>query len=90
MIRASDLAGKPVRRENGELLGDVFEIRIQNSKVSALICGARGFFQRLTGSVAGHRVDWSQVRQITPSQILIADGSAKKLRRRRPRRKPST
>ena len=89
MIRASDLAGKPVRSENGERLGHVFEIRIKNSRVVALICGSRGFFQRLTGSVSGHRVDWSEVTKITTSEIRIA-GPGRKLRPRRTRRKPST
>src|SRR5205085_2680313 len=74
MIRASDLAGKCVRRESGEVLGYVFEIRIRNTQVAALICGSRGFFQRLTGAVTGHRVEWKQVRKITPTEILVADG----------------
>jgi sporulation protein YlmC with PRC-barrel domain len=73
VIRASELQGKRVRRENGEPLGRVYEIRLRDSKVTALICGARGFFQRLAGTEAGHRVDWKQVQKITPSEIIIAD-----------------
>ena len=90
MTRASDLAGKPVRRENGEGLGRGFEIRTRNSRVVALICGSRGFFQRLMGSVSGHRVDWKDVRKVTASEIVIADGPAKKLRRHRGRTATST
>lgn len=90
MIRASDLAGKPVHRENGERLGHVFEVRIRNSRVAALICGSRGFFQRLMGSVSGHRIDWSQVRKVTPSGIVVADAPARKLSRRKARHRPST
>ena len=85
MIRASELAGKQVRRENGKTLGHVFEIRIKHSRVTALICGSRGFFQRLMGSVSGHRVDWTQVRKITPAEIVIADEKSRKLSRRRRR-----
>ena len=90
MTRASDLAGKPVRRENGEGLGHVFEIRIRNSRVVALICGSRGFFQRLMGSISGHRVDWADVQKVTASEIVIAAAPARKLRRRMTRRRPST
>lgn len=89
MIRVSELAGKPVRRENGETLGHVFEVRIENSRVTALICGSRGFFQRLTGAVTGHRVEWGQVRKVTAADIIIGNGPARKFRRRKPRRRPS-
>jgi sporulation protein YlmC with PRC-barrel domain len=79
MIRTSDLAGKPVRRENGERLGHVFEIRIENSRVVALICGSRGFFQRLTGSVSGRRIDWSAVEKVTASEIVVKRGPGKEI-----------
>jgi sporulation protein YlmC with PRC-barrel domain len=82
MIRASDLQGKRVRRENGEVLGRAYEIRTCDSQVVALICGARGFFQRLADLDVGHRVDWKQVRKITPSEIIVADTASRKLRRR--------
>jgi len=77
VIRTSDLAGKPVWRENGERLGHVFEIRIKDSRVTTLICGSRGFLHRLMDSVSGHRVEWAEVRKITSSEIVIADGAAK-------------
>jgi sporulation protein YlmC with PRC-barrel domain len=83
MIRASDLQGKRVRRENGEVLGRVYEIRLRHSRVSALICGSRGFFQRLAGTVSGHRVPWEQVLRVTPAEILIADKATRTLRRPR-------
>jgi hypothetical protein len=85
MIRASDLAGKPVRREGGESLGRVFEIRLRDSQVAALICGSSGIFQRLTGSVSGHRVEWKQVLRVTPSEIVIADALGRKLRGKKKR-----
>jgi sporulation protein YlmC with PRC-barrel domain len=85
MMRASELQGKRVRRENGEVLGRVYEIRLHHSRVTALICGARGFLQRLTGAVSGHRVPWEQVRKITPSEIVIADGGSRAVKRRKRR-----
>ena len=89
MIRASDLQGKRVRRENGERLGRVYEIRLRDSHVAALVCGARGFFQRLAGTVGGHRIPWEQVRKITPSEIIVADKGTRKIRRK-PRRTDHT
>ena len=85
MIRTADLAGKPVRRENGDRLGRVFEIRLRDSQVVALICGARGLFQRLTGSNFGERVAWNQVLRVTPREIVIADSPARKVRRKKKR-----
>ena len=89
MIRASELQGKRVRSENGEVLGRVYEIRLRHSRVAALICGARGFFQRLAGTVSGHRIAWEQVRKITSSEIVIADSASRTVPRRRPRRRRS-
>lgn len=85
MIRTADLAGKPVRRENGEKLGHVYEIRLRDSQVTALICGFRGWFERMTGSVSGHRVDWKQVLKVTTREIVIADAPNRKLRRKKKR-----
>jgi sporulation protein YlmC with PRC-barrel domain len=73
MMRASDLQGKRVCRESGETLGRVYEIRLRDSQVAALICGAGGFLQRLGTTAGGHRVDWKQVQKITSSEIIIAD-----------------
>jgi sporulation protein YlmC with PRC-barrel domain len=83
VIRTGELQGKRVRRENGKMLGRVYEIRSRDSQVVALICGARGFFQRLAGTEAGHRVPWEQVQKITSSEIVIADKATRKLRRRK-------
>jgi sporulation protein YlmC with PRC-barrel domain len=90
MIRTSDLAGKRVRRENGDRLGRVYEIRLRDSQVAALICGSRGLFQRLTGSVLGHRIEWKHVLRVTPSEIVIADTPGRKLRRKKNRARPRT
>lgn len=85
MMRTNDLAAKPVRRENGERLGRVYEIRLRDSQVVALICGSRGLFQRLTGSVSGHRVEWKQVLKVAPGEIVIADQPGRKWRRKKKR-----
>lgn len=85
MMRTTDLAGKPVRREDGESLGRVFEIRLRDSQVTALICGSRGFFQRLTGAVSGHRVAWTQVLKVTSTEIVVGGPSARRMRQKKKR-----
>jgi sporulation protein YlmC with PRC-barrel domain len=70
-MRLSDLEGKVVRRENGEMLGKVFEVRVRAGRVVTLICGAQGFWQRLTASRKGHRVAWTKVQRITEREIWI-------------------
>jgi len=82
MIRASELAGKCVRRENGEVLGHVFEIRTKDSEVTALICGARGVLQRLAGATTGHRIAWEDVRTITAGEIVVEAPRTRTLRRK--------
>ena len=70
-MRLSDLEGKAVCRQNGDRLGHVFEVRIRDGHVVALICGGRGFWQRLTASRKGHRIAWNQVRRVTGREIQI-------------------
>jgi len=72
-MRLSDLCSKKVRQENGDVLGRVYEVHIQDSRVTAITCGARGFLQRLTAAHTGHRVPWEQVVKMTPKEIIILD-----------------
>jgi sporulation protein YlmC with PRC-barrel domain len=85
MMRSNDLAGKWVRRESGERVGRVFEIRLRDSQVVALICGSRGFFQRLTGSVSGRRVEWKHVIKVTPREIVVANSPGRQVHRKKNR-----
>jgi sporulation protein YlmC with PRC-barrel domain len=73
MIRVSELVGKPVRTESGEKLGRVHEIRVDGNRVDALICGSRGFLQRMGPARAGRRVKWQRVRRVTPREIVCSD-----------------
>ena len=72
MIRSSDLEGKGVRSESGKYLGRIFEIQIEQGRVETLICGHRGFWQRLRAGHGGHRIAWKRVRRIG-DEILIAE-----------------
>ena len=75
MIRLSDLCAKKVRRENGEPLGRVHEVHIENSRVTTLVCGGGGYLQRLTTTHAGKRVPWEHVVRVTAKEILIKNKS---------------
>jgi sporulation protein YlmC with PRC-barrel domain len=72
-MRGADLQGKPVRREDGERLGRLREIHIQDGEVTALTCGGLGLLQRFVASQRGHRVPWADVLRITPREIVVAD-----------------
>jgi sporulation protein YlmC with PRC-barrel domain len=69
----SDLQGMQVRREDGEVLGRVFELHVENGRVKNLICGPRGFLQRLSASRAGRRVPWERVVGIEGREIVVRD-----------------
>ena len=66
----SDLVGKPVRNEEGISLGSVREVRTKNSEITFLICGVRGFLQRMAGFRAGTRVKWDAVRFLDENTIV--------------------
>lgn len=78
MFTVSDLEGKRVRREDGEILGHVFEAHVESGQLKALICGARGVLQRLSASRAGRRVPWDQVLKVTSREILVRGGGSRR------------
>jgi len=73
MIRLSEIVGKAVRTESGELLGRVREVRAKNNRVNELICGPRGFLQRMGPTRVGRRIKWQQVRRVTPNEIICGE-----------------
>ena len=83
MMRACQLDGIRVRRESGEVLGRVHEIHAEGGEIKTLICGARGFWQRLSGARGGHRIAWSQVKSVTAGELVVADAKPARARRRR-------
>ena len=87
MIRLSDLRGKRVRRETGELLGHVFEIHCEDSRVTALSFGMRGMLQRFFAAHGGHHVLWKQVLNVTKDDIIVSADAPLHPPKRRRRRK---
>jgi sporulation protein YlmC with PRC-barrel domain len=71
MIRTADLEGKIVRDETGRVYGHVFEIQIKDGCLHTLLCGRRAFWHRLAPSRGGHRIAWSQVKDVRQNHLLI-------------------
>jgi len=79
-ISLSQLVGKPVRTQSGELVGHVREVRAKNDCVDTLICGAGGFLQRLSAARTGRRVKWHQVLRVTSKEIICGESTASRLK----------
>ena len=71
-MRLSDLRDKQVVAVDGEKLGRVHEVHCEQDQVTALICGAGGFFERWTDKSAGRRVPGECVRKVGDREILVA------------------
>jgi sporulation protein YlmC with PRC-barrel domain len=72
-LRLSDLVGKQVRDERGTSFGYVHEVRTKDSEVTALICGTRGWLQRLASYRTGTRIAWERVKKVADGIITIAE-----------------
>ena len=71
VMRLSDLRDKEVRTLDGEKLGRVHEVHCERGRVTALMCGAGGFFERWTDKRAGRRVPWECVRKVGEHDIVV-------------------
>jgi len=87
-MRLSDLRDKEVRTLDGEKLGRVHDIHCEKGRVTALMCGAGGFFERWTDKRAGRRVPWDWVRKVGEREIVVAPPQRKPNGSRTPRRTP--
>jgi YlmC/YmxH family sporulation protein len=71
-MRLSDLRDKEVVIADGKKLGRVHEVHCEEGRVTALMCGPGGFFERWTDKSAGRRVPWESVRKVGEREILVA------------------
>ncbi len=62
-MRLSELRDAKVRTLDGETLGRVHEVHVEDGRVVALTCGAGSFIERLTARKHGRRIPWECVRQ---------------------------
>jgi sporulation protein YlmC with PRC-barrel domain len=71
VIRSSELTGRKVRMEDGQVLGRVHEIHAEAGRVKSLTVGAGGWLQRLAASRHGKRIGWEQVVRMDADGIVV-------------------
>lgn len=75
-MRLSDLRDLRVRTLDGKALGRVHEVHSDGGRVTAIMCGAGSFIERLTSNKGGRRIPWENVRKIDRKHILVVLGSS--------------
>jgi sporulation protein YlmC with PRC-barrel domain len=71
-MRLTDLRHTKVRSLTGQILGRVYEIHCDEGRITALICGAGGLIERLSGKREGRRIPWELVRKLDKEGLVIA------------------
>src|SRR5256885_12386902 len=92
VIRLSDLRDKKVRSLDGETLGRVHDVHVDEGQVTALMCGPGSFLERLTGKKEGRRIPWEFVKRVEAKAIVVAAEPPQRItasRSRRGTRRPS-
>lgn len=92
-MRLSELRDAKVKTLDGDSLGRVHEIHVEEGQITALTCGPGSFIERLTARTHGRRVPWECVRKLSrgevvvvpdpPQRIVKASGSRNRQRTRR-------
>ena len=77
-MRLSDLRDLRIRTTDGKRLGRVHEVHCDGGKVTALICGAGSFIERLTAKQDGHPVAWECVRRVGKKEVIVELDSPKR------------
>jgi sporulation protein YlmC with PRC-barrel domain len=71
-MRLSDLRDKKVRSLDGETLGRVHDVHVDQGTVTALMCGPGSFLERLTGKKEGRRIPWEFVKRVEQDAVVVA------------------
>jgi sporulation protein YlmC with PRC-barrel domain len=94
-MRLSDLRDARVKTLDGNTLGRVHEVHVEDGRVTALTCGPGSFIERLTARTHGRRVPWECVRRIAPGEVVVVPDPPQRIvkssgsRTRRGTRRPS-
>ncbi|MGN6848729.1 MAG: PRC-barrel domain-containing protein [Sphingomicrobium sp.] len=94
-MRLSDLRDARVKTLDGNTLGRVHEVHVEDGRVTALTCGPGSFIERLTARTHGRRVPWECVRRIAPGEVVVVPDPPQRIvkssgsRARRGTRRPS-
>jgi sporulation protein YlmC with PRC-barrel domain len=70
-MRLSDLRGAKVKTLDGDTLGRVHEVHVENGRVVALTSGPGSFIEMLTAKKHGRRIPWECVRKVRPDAVLV-------------------
>jgi sporulation protein YlmC with PRC-barrel domain len=68
----TDLRHAKVRSLDGQTLGRVYEVHCDEGRITALVVGAGGLIERLTGKREGRRIPWDSVRELDKEGLVIA------------------
>ena len=91
-MRLSELRDAKVKTLDGDTLGRVHEVHVENGKVIALTCGPGSFIERLTTRTHGRRIPWECVRRITRNEVVVVPDPPRRIsasRTRQGTRRPS-
>ena len=72
MIRLSQLRNSKVKTVDGETLGRVHELHVENGRIAALICGPGSFIERLTARKEGRRIPWEMVLHVEAKAVVVS------------------
>ena len=70
-MKLSGLIGLPVLDAAGRRLGRLHEIRAVGGRLSELVYGPAGMFERMTGRVEPTSVPWSRIDKVTAGGVLL-------------------
>lgn len=70
-MRLSDLRGAKVKTLDGETLGRVHEVHVENGRVVALTSGPGSIIEMLTAKKHGRRIPWECVRKLMPGAVIV-------------------
>ena len=70
-MRLSDLRDAKVKTLDGDTLGRVHEVHVENGRVVALTSGPGSLLERLTARQHGRRIPWECVRMMTTNEVIV-------------------
>jgi sporulation protein YlmC with PRC-barrel domain len=88
VMRLTDLRHAEVRSPDGSSLGRVYEVHCDEGCITALVCGAGGFIERLTNKREGRRIPWKSVGKLDKAGVVIVADAASASRGRSGARRP--
>ena len=90
LMRLSELRGSKVRTLDGEHLGRVHEVHVDDGKIAALTCGPGSFIEMLTAKKHGRRIPWEYVRKVKYREVTVAPDPPQRSTKSAPRNRRRT